>query len=117
MAFIPQTISISNLQQWLSGRHARELILVFCIQALSLLTSLVISFIITNLLGAVAYGTFSYGFSWVNLLAMFCCMGFEQLALKELPAYLVQNRKDRIKGYFIYSTKRILLISILTSLI
>src|SRR5580765_3568470 len=104
MDFLFKSLTWKNIRDWLKSRHARELFLVFSIQAFSLFASLAISLIITNLLGAAAYGIFSYGFSWVNLLAVFSCMGFEQLALKELPSYQVQNRLDLMKGYFIYAT-------------
>ncbi|MEO6167437.1 MAG: polysaccharide biosynthesis C-terminal domain-containing protein [Chitinophagales bacterium] len=111
MDSILKSLTIKNVREWLNGHHARELLLVFSIQACSLVASLLISLLITNLLGAAAYGVFSYGFSWVNLLAVFSCMGFEQLALKELPAYRVQGRNELMKGYFLYATRRILLIS------
>ncbi|HYV91237.1 MAG TPA: oligosaccharide flippase family protein [Chitinophagales bacterium] len=91
--------------------------IVFAIQAFALIASLTISLIITNLLGAAAYGAFSYGFSWVNLLATFSCMGYEQLALKELPSYRVQNRNDLIRGYFLHSMKMVFIISVLVSLL
>ncbi|HUM46756.1 MAG TPA: oligosaccharide flippase family protein [Chitinophagales bacterium] len=111
MDSILKSLTIKNIREWLNGGHARELVMVFCIQATSLVASLLISLFISNLLGAAAYGVFSYGFSWVNLLAVFSCMGFEQLALKELPAYRVQGRKELIRGYFLYAKRRILLIS------
>src|SRR4030095_3410000 len=117
MEVIFKSINTKDIREWLMSRHARELFLVFCIQAFSLIASLAISLIITNLLGAAAYGAFSYAFSWVNLLAVFSCMGFEQLALKELPAYRVQNRKDLMSGYFRYATKKVLLISVSVSVI
>jgi len=107
----------SFVKEQINQRHTRDIVSVFAIQAFALLASLTISLIITNLLGAAAYGTFSYGFSWVNLLATFSCMGFEQLALKEIPAYRVQERKDLIRGYFIYSMKMVLTISILVSVV
>ena len=107
-----RSITIVNIREWLQSRHARDLLLVFSIQVFSLIASLLISLTITNLLGAAAYGIFSYGFSWVNLLAVFSCMGYEQLALKELPAYRVENKLGLIRGYFRYATKRILIISI-----
>lgn len=115
MDSILRSLTVKNIREWLAGRHARELVLVFGIQAGSLITSLLISLIITNMLGATAYGIFSYGFSWVNLLAVFSCMGFEQLALKELPAYRVQGKDALMRGYFLYATRRILFISILVS--
>jgi len=108
---------ISFINGQFNQRHTREMINVFGIQAFALLSSLAISLIITNLLGAAAYGAFSYGFSWVNLLATFSCMGFEQLALKEIPAYRVQERKDLIRGYFIFSMRRVLIVSIAVSLV
>ncbi len=108
-------LNAKNIRSWLATRHAQELLSVFSIQAFSLFTSFAISLIITNLLGAAAYGVFSYGFSWVNLMAVFSCMGFEQLALKEIPAYRAQGRKDLMHGYFKYATKRILLLSIIVS--
>src|SRR5438876_937511 len=93
----------SNPELISQPKYAKEIIIIFCIQGFALISSLAISLIITNLLGAAAYGAFSYGFSWVNLLAVFSCMGYEQLALKELPAYRVQNRTDLIRGYFRHS--------------
>ena len=110
-----RSITIVNIREWLQSRHAHDLLLVFSIQVFSLIASLLISLTITNLLGAAAYGIFSYGFSWVNLLAVFSCMGYEQLALKELPAYRVENKLGLIRGYFRYATKRILIISITLS--
>lgn len=107
--------TVADIRKWLQGRHARDLLLVFSIQVFSLIASLLISLTITNLLGAAAYGIFSYGFSWVNLLAVFSCMGYEQLALKELPAYRVQNKLGLIHGYLHYATRRILFISVLVS--
>jgi O-antigen/teichoic acid export membrane protein len=107
----------SFIREQLNHRHTREILSVFGIQAFALLSSLVISLLITNLLGAAAYGTFSYGFSWVNLLATFSCMGFEQLALKEIPANRVQKRKDLIRGYFIFSMRRVLIVSVVASLV
>lgn len=95
-----RSITIVNIREWLQSRHARDLLLVFSIQVFSLIASLLISLTITNLLGAAAYGIFSYGFSWVNLLAVFSCMGYEQLALKELPAYRVENKLGLIRGIF-----------------
>jgi O-antigen/teichoic acid export membrane protein len=111
-----ESFSLSSIRSWLSERHGRELLTVFFIQVFSLLASLAISLIITNLLGAAAYGIYSYGFSWVNLLAVFSCMGFEQLALKELPVYRVQGNQSFIRGYFIYSVRRILVTSIIASI-
>lgn len=111
-----KSITGKSIREWMASRHLRELILVFVIQAFSLFSSLGISLLVTNLLGAAAYGVFSYSFSWVNLLAVFSCMGFEQLALKELPAYQVHQRKDLIRGYFNYATRRVLIISVLVSL-
>src|SRR6478735_3188113 len=107
----------SFLREQFNQRHTREILSVFGIQAFALLSSLIISLLITNLLGAAAYGTFSYGFSWVNLLATFSCMGFEQLALKEIPANRVQERKDLIRGYFIFSMRRVLIVSVVASII
>lgn len=117
MDYLLKSLTFKNIREWLNSRHARELLLVFGMQAFSLLSSLAISLVITNLLGAAAYGVFSYGFSWVNLLAVFSCMGFEQLALKELPAYRTQDKKELIAGYFIYATKRVLFISVSVSAI
>lgn len=97
--------------------YAKEIIFVFCIQGFALASSLATSLLITNLLGAAAYGAFSYGFSWVNLLAVFSCMGYEQLALKEIPAYRTQNRSDLIRGYFKHSMKMILIVSVLVSIV
>jgi O-antigen/teichoic acid export membrane protein len=116
MSDVPVRDIFKTTREWLFSHHAKELLFVFSIQAFSLIASLAISLIITNILGAAAYGVFSYGFSWVNLLAVFSCMGFEQLALKELPAYRVQGRKDLMHGYFRYAMKRILFISIVVSL-
>ncbi|MBA2422597.1 MAG: oligosaccharide flippase family protein [Chitinophagales bacterium] len=110
-------LNSKNIRSWLVTRHAQELLVVFSIQAFSLLAAVAISLIITNLLGAAAYGVFSYGFSWVNLLAVFSCMGFEQLALKEIPTYQAQGRKDLMHGYFRYATKKILLISVIVSIL
>jgi O-antigen/teichoic acid export membrane protein len=104
-----------NAEAALQGSYVKEILIIFCLQGFALLSSLAISLIITNLLGAAAYGTFSYGFSWVNLLAVFSCMGYEQLALKELPAYRVLDRKDLIRGYFKFSMKMVLLVSMLVS--
>ncbi len=112
-----RSITIADIREWLQGRHARDLLFVFSIQVFSLIASLLISLTITNLLGAAAYGIFSYGFSWVNLLAVFSCMGYEQLALKELPAYKVENKLGLMRGYFRYATKRILIISITLSVV
>ncbi|MEO5673912.1 MAG: oligosaccharide flippase family protein [Chitinophagales bacterium] len=98
-------------------QFTRDILVVFCIQGFALITSLAISLIITNLLGAAAYGTFSYGFSWVNLLAVFSCMGYEQLALKEIPSYRLQQRGDLIRGYFRHSIKMVAIVSVATSLL
>ena len=112
-----KSITGKTIREWMASRYLRELTLVFVIQAFSLFSSLGISLLVTNLLGAAAYGVFSYSFSWVNLLAVFSCMGFEQLALKELPAYQVQQRNDLIRGYLNYTTRRVLIISVLVSLL
>ena len=97
--------------------YVTEIIIVFCIQGFALVSSLATSLLITNLLGAAAYGTFSYGFSWVNLLAAFSCMGYEQLALKEIPAYRAQNRSDLIRGYFKHSMRMVIIVSVLVSIV
>ncbi|MBX7109864.1 MAG: oligosaccharide flippase family protein [Chitinophagales bacterium] len=117
MDSILKSVSVKNVREWLTGRHARELLLVFSLQAASLIASLLLSLLITNMLGAAAYGIFSYGFSWVNLLAVFSCMGFEQLALKELPAYRVQGKSELIRGYFQYATRRIIIVSTVVSIL
>ncbi len=96
-------------------KYVREILMIFCIQGFALVSSLAISLLITNLLGAAAYGAYSYGFSWVNLLAVFSCMGYEQLALKEIPSYRVQERSDFIRGYFLHSMKMVLIVSVLVS--
>src|SRR5438552_13912222 len=106
---------IQQLRKNFLTAHSRELFIVFTIQVFALLSSLAISLLITNLLGAAAYGAYSYGFSWVNLLAVFSCMGYEQLALKEIPSYRVQQRNDFIRGYFRHSVKMVLTVSVLVS--
>ncbi|MBA3647936.1 MAG: oligosaccharide flippase family protein [Chitinophagales bacterium] len=105
-----------TLSDLLQSRYAKQLILVFSIQAFSLFTSFSISLIITNLLGAASYGVFSYSFSWVNLLAVLSCLGLEQLAIKELPNYQVLNRNDLIRGYFKYALRRVIITSFIVSL-
>lgn len=117
MDSILKSLTVKNVRAWLSGRHARELLLIFTLQAASLIASLLISLTITNMLGAAAYGIYSYGFSWVNLLAVFSCMGFEQLALKELPAYRVQGKVQLMRGYFFYAARRTLVVSVLASIL
>ena len=105
------------IKDQLFSNHARDIIIVFAIQVFSLLASLAISLIVTNLLGAAAYGIYSYGFSWVNLLAVFSCLGFEQLAVKEVPAWQVQGKKNLVKGYFNYSMKLVMIVSLLVSVV
>lgn len=98
-------------------KHLIDILKVFAIQAFALISSLTISLLVTNLLGAAAYGTFSYAFSWVNLLATFSCMGFEQLALKEIPAYRAAGRTGMIRGLLRFSMRRVLLVSVLVSVV
>jgi O-antigen/teichoic acid export membrane protein len=105
------------IKQQVDQKHLRDIIIVFAIQVFSLLVALAISLLVTNLLGAAAYGTFSYGFSWVNLLATFSCLGFEQLALKEVPSYRAAGRSDLIRGLFRFSMKRVLTVSVIASVL
>ncbi len=98
-------------------KYTGDIIIVFGIQGFALMSSLCISLFITNILGAAAYGTFSYSFSWVNLLAVFSCMGYDQLALKEIPAFRVQERKDLMRGYFLHSMVVVGSLSIAASVI
>lgn len=107
---------IRFIRQQVDQKHTRDIMVVFAIQAFALLTSLSISLLITNILGAAAYGAFSYGFSWVNLVATFSCMGFEQLALKEVPAYRAAGKSDLIRGLFRFSMKRVLTVSVIATL-
>lgn len=108
---------LQRTNQQLKDGHARDLIIIFSIQGFALLTSLGISLIVTNLLGAAAYGAYSFGFSAVNLLAVFCCMGYEQLALKEIPAMQVDGKINFIRGYFLYSLRNVAIVSVLVSLL
>jgi O-antigen/teichoic acid export membrane protein len=100
-----------------SQKHIRDIASVFAIQAVALMASLLISLLITNLLGAAAYGTFSYAFSWISLLATFSCLGFEQLALKEIPAYQSLGKREWMKGFFLFSMKRVVKVSVIASVV
>jgi O-antigen/teichoic acid export membrane protein len=82
LRLIEQKIFGADTSTMVQGGYVKEIAVVFCIQGFALISSLAISLIITNLLGAEAYGTYSYGFSWINLLAVFSCLGYVQRALK-----------------------------------
>jgi O-antigen/teichoic acid export membrane protein len=107
---------LTKIQRQLKDGKASEILIVFSFQAFALLSSLAISLFVTNLLGAAAYGVFSFGFSAVNLAAVICCMGFEQLALKEIPSLRAGDKKDLIRGYFLYSLKNVFVVSIIASI-
>lgn len=97
--------------------YVRQLFSVFLMQIYSLTFSMLFTFLIARWLGAAAYGAYSFGFSWANLLAVFGCLGLEQLALREVPAYLSKNNPGLLRGLFRFSNVRVIIASVLFILI
>src|SRR5215831_17921378 len=98
---------------FMNEQYAWKFFSVFFMQIYSLIASLLFTFLITRWLGAAAYGAYSYGFSWANLLAVFSCLGLEQLALREAPAYLSNQQPGLLRALFRFSKSRVIISSIL----
>jgi O-antigen/teichoic acid export membrane protein len=60
--------------------------------------SFVLTVLLARMLGAQAFGTYSYALAWVMLLGAPAVLGMDQLLVREVAAYSVKSRWDLLRG-------------------
>lgn len=73
----------------------------FLLRFAGLFIQFLASIIVARALGASGYGAFTYAATWAVFVGTFLPFGMGDLAVRELPAYLAQNDRSKIAGYFI----------------
>ena len=70
------------------------------------------SVIIARLLGVDGFGIYSFAFTCVIMAAMMVSLGFDQLAVREVPRFLRRNQPDLLRGFLLLTFLVILGMSI-----
>lgn len=58
---------------------------------------------IARLLGVDQFGVYSWALAWINFLVLISCSGLEGLMGQKLPAYLIDKRYDKARGFLLFS--------------
>lgn len=59
------------------------------------------SILIARVLGVEGFGAYAYAYTWAVLTGSLLSLGLGQLAVREVPKYIVELRHDAIRGYMI----------------
>ena len=57
---------------------------------------------IARLLGVNEFGVYAWVLAWINFLVMISCSGLEGLVVRQLPAYLIDRRWERVRGFLCF---------------
>lgn len=101
----------------LKGIYLKQLLKVLLLHLFSLVASFASTWLIARHLGKEGYGLFVYGFSWISILVIIACLGFETLLLRELPGFLVNKSSDKAKSLINFAFKTTFIFAIVISII
>ncbi len=97
--------------------HLRSVVSVLVLQAVSLLLSLGITLWLSNVWGSEGLGVYAYATSWITLLGLFACLGLDQAAIKQLPAYMAAHQPAMGRGFVKFSSRLVVITSVLASVV
>jgi len=107
--------------EWLLGREDSASMRNRLMKGVSGLLSLRVAFgamsflltvLLARMLGAQAFGTYSYALAWVMLLGAPAVLGLDQLLVREVAAYSVKSRWDLLRGILRAANGTVLLVSL-----
>ncbi|MCS6991480.1 MAG: polysaccharide biosynthesis C-terminal domain-containing protein [Chitinophagales bacterium] len=104
---------IKKILNQLLARHNRAVGTVLILQVTSLLLSLAITLLISNLWGPVGYGVYAYAFSWALLLGNYAGLGMDQASLRLIPEYLTRQELHYVRGFLKIAQRFVLIASLL----
>ena len=90
-----------------------RIIIVFMIRSGGAALSLVISVVITRILGAAEYGIVAYGLSWMAILSIPAILGTDSIIVREVSILKEKHELNKIVGLLILSVKIVFLSSII----
>jgi O-antigen/teichoic acid export membrane protein len=109
---IPVDVSVADERRILRDRFVRSTANVLALKVGFVCSSFLLSVVLARLLGATAYGAYTYAFAWVVLLGVPAMLGMDQLMVREVAA--CQHKEDwgALRGLFSKANQAVLMVSL-----
>lgn len=95
----------------MDGKLIRGATGTFTIKILGALLGFILHIILARSLGVEEYGTYTYYYTWVYVLAILCRIGFTSSLVRFVPEYITKKKWGLLKGIFRSSFRMVATIS------
>jgi O-antigen/teichoic acid export membrane protein len=96
-----------------AGRLFSKSAVSFVLRVGSLGMGFLTSIILARLLGADGYGAYKFVLSWCQFLVIFAALGFDQLLIREVAAYVTDEKWRELRGILLFANGTALITSCL----